>query len=95
MKLTKIMQEFEELAESIGVRIIKGKGNFAGDYCLVGDDPYIVINKNKPMEHRIKRLATAFSRLDLNVPYIKPIIRKMIDEEKDTELEGNSIKSEF
>ncbi|MBC8213769.1 MAG: hypothetical protein ISR90_05800 [Candidatus Marinimicrobia bacterium] len=82
MKKTLIYQEFENLAEQLEIRLVVGKGSFSGDYCLVEEDKYIVVNKNKPIEQKIKRLALAFSKLDLSDIYVKPAIRELIDAEK-------------
>ncbi len=82
MKKTLIYQEFEKLAEQLEIRLVIGKGSFNGDYCLVEEDKYIVINKNKPIEHKIKRLASAFSKLNLSDIYVKPAIRELIETEK-------------
>ena len=70
----------------MSIRLVSGKGNFAGDYCLVDEDRYIVLNKNKPMEQRLKRLAVAFSQLDLSNIYIKPAVREMIENEREMTL---------
>ncbi len=86
MKPSQQYQEFERLAEMLGIRIVSGKGNFSGDYCLVEKDKYIVLNKNKPLEQRLKRFAVAFSKLDLTNIYIKPAIRKLIDNERELSL---------
>ena len=86
MNLKRAYREFEDLAEKLDIKLVKGKGNFSGDYCLVENDKYIVVNKNKPLEQRIKRLATAFSMLDLSQIYVKPALRELIDSEKDVTL---------
>ena len=81
MKPTQIYQEFEQLAESLEVKIIQEKGNFKGGYCLLEKEKIIVINKLKPLEQRIMALAQAFSRLDISTIYLKPAIRDIIDSE--------------
>ena len=86
MRPTLIYQEFERLAEILEIKLVLGKGDFTGDYCLVEEEKYIGVNKNKPIEQRLKRLSTAFAQLDLSNIYIKPIVRKMIDVEKEQTL---------
>ena len=81
MKHSTIYQEFEKLAESLEVKIIQGKGNFKGGYCIFEKEKVIVINKLKPLEQRIKALARAFSRLNFSNIYMKPAIRDMIASE--------------
>ncbi len=86
MNIKRIYKEFEELAEQLGIKIVLGRGNFTGDYCMVEEEKVIVVNKNKPLEQRVKRLAVAFSMLDLSNVYVKPIIRQMIEAEKEGSL---------
>ncbi len=81
MKPAKIYQEFEQLAESLEVKIIQEKGNFKGGYCLLEKEKVIVINKLKPLEQRIRALAEAFSKLDISNIYMKPAIRDIIASE--------------
>jgi len=82
VKPAKVFQEFEKLAEALGIRILQEKGNFQGGYCLLEKEDLIVVNKLKPLEQRNKALAAAFSRLDLSSLYLKPMIRELIKVEQ-------------
>ena len=81
MKPTVIFQEFEQIAEKLGIRIIQEKGNFYGGYCLLEEEHIIVINKLKPIEQHIRALAQAFARLNTSQIYLKPTIRELIESE--------------
>ena len=81
MKSTAVFQEFEQIAEELGICILQERGDFNGGYCLLEEKRIIVINKRKPLEQRIRALAHAFSRLDTSQIYLKPIIREMIETE--------------
>ncbi len=81
MKPNVIFQEFEQIAEELGIHILQEKGNFNGGYCLLEEKRIIVINKLKPIEQRIKALTQAFARLDTSGIYLKPAIREMIEGE--------------
>ena len=81
MKPTLILQEFEQLAEALDVKIIQEKGNFKGGYCLLEKEGIIVVNKLNPIEQRIRALPQAFSKLDISKIYMKPAIRNIIDSE--------------
>ena len=74
------------MAERLNIKIIQGKGNFNGGYCILENEPVIVLNKNKPIEQRIKKLAQIFSKLDVSNLSMKPIIREMIDIERTSTL---------
>ena len=64
MKLKKILQELEDLAEIIEIEIIYGKGDFQGGYCTLKKEKIIVINKLKPIEQQLQALVQAFSQLE-------------------------------
>ena len=91
MKPTAVFQEFEQIAEELGIRILQEKGNFNGGYCLLEEKRIIVIKKLKPIEQRIRALSQAFSRLDTSQIYLKPAIREMIERE-DYSLQLSTIK---
>ena len=81
MKPSVIFQEFEHLAEKLGIRIMQEKGDFNGGYCLLEEERIIVINKLKPIEQRVCALAQAFARLNTSQIYLKPAIRELIETE--------------
>ena len=83
MKSSQIYQEYEQLAEQMDIKIIVGKGQFNGGICILEDAQVIVLNKQKPIEQKIKKLTQIFSELDLSNIYIKPIIRELIDSERE------------
>lgn len=80
MKKEKLYIEFEKLAEKLGLRIIKGKGDFQGGACIIKDEKVIVVNKIKPIEQKLKILADCFSKIDLNGVYIVPALRAYIED---------------
>ena len=79
MKKEKLYIEFENLAEKLGLRVIKGKGDFQGGSCIIKDEKVIVVNKNKPIEQKLKILASCFNKIDLNGVYIVPALRDYIE----------------
>ena len=81
MKPSAIFQEFEQIAEELGIRIMQEKGNFKGGFCLLEEERIIVINKLKPIEQHLRALSQAFARLDTSRIYLKPAIREMINTE--------------
>ena len=81
MKPASIFQEFEQIAEQLNIRIMQEKGNFNGGYCLLEEKRIIVVNKQKPIEQRVRALAQVFAKLDISQIYMKPAIREMIEAE--------------
>jgi len=82
MKKVKLYTEFEELGQRLGLKILKGKGDFSGGTCTVNSETVIVINKMKPMEQRLKTLATSFLEYNLDEIYIVPALRAYIEESR-------------
>lgn len=76
----KMMNMFEELAEKLNINIIQDKGNFNGGTCTVNEEKYIVINKSKPLEQRLKVLAKTFKKRKLSDTYLIPALRSYIEE---------------
>ena len=82
MKKVKLYTEFEELGQRLGLKILKGKGDFSGGTCTVNSETVIVINKMKPMEQRLKTLATSFLEFNLDEIYMVPALRAYIEESR-------------
>ena len=86
MNKEKLYIEFENLAEKLGLRVIKGKGDFQGGSCIIKDEKVIVVNKNKPIEQKLKILASCFNKIDLNGIYIVPALRAYIEDSNPLDL---------
>ena len=82
MKKVRLYTEFEELGQRLGLKILKGKGDFSGGTCTVNSETVIVINKMKPMEQRLRTLATSFLEYNLDEIYIVPALRAYIEESR-------------
>ena len=80
MKNKQIFEEFEILGEKLGLRIIKGKGDFKGGSCRINNKTVIVINNLKPLEHRLKVLEISFLEHNLDGIYIVPYLRAFIEQ---------------
>ena len=86
MKKEKLYIEFENLAEKLGLRVIKGKGDFQGGSCIIKDEKVIVVNKSKPIEQKLKILASCFNKIDLKDVYIVPALRDYIEDSNTLDL---------
>lgn len=80
MKTDKLLTALEELVEQQGYEIRKERGNFHGDHCIVEGDKLVVVNKNRPKEMQVGIIARVLRELDLQDIYIKPAIRKHLEE---------------
>ncbi len=79
MKREELLGHFEKLADQLSVTILEGKGDFEGGYCTVNGDQFIVLNKTRPLDQRLRILARSFSKIDLDEQYMVPALREFIE----------------
>lgn len=100
MKTEKLILELEELVEQLGYTIRKEKGTFRGDSCVMEGQKLVVLNKKKPDQQQVGLLARVLKskEQELTDIYIKPVIRKQLEElwdrfekYKDSEIEEMDI----
>lgn len=80
MNIDKIFEYLLELSERMGIRIVKGKGDFNGGGCRVREDRVIVINKIKPIEYQSKTIAEGLANYGLSNHYLIPAVRSYIED---------------
>lgn len=80
MKTDKLLLELEELVGNLGYSIRKEQGSFHSDSCLVEGDKLIVLNKRNPIELQVGVLANIIGDEDIEDIYIKPVVRKELEE---------------
>tara|TARA_B100000029_G_C17609848_1_gene969161 strand:+ start:7291 stop:7545 length:255 start_codon:yes stop_codon:yes gene_type:complete len=79
MKQDYLYDQFEKLADKLNITILQGKGDFEGGFCTLNGDQFVVLNKSRPLEQRLRVLAISFGDLDLEEQYILPVLRKFIN----------------
>tara|TARA_Y100001960_G_C14676367_1_gene828687 strand:- start:437 stop:691 length:255 start_codon:yes stop_codon:yes gene_type:complete len=79
MKQEEIYDHFEQLADKLNITILEGRGDFEGGFCTLNGDRFVVLNRGRPLEQRLRVLAISFGDLDLEQQYIMPILRKFIE----------------
>ena len=80
MKPEKLIIELEQLVEQAGYTIRKERGTFRGDHCIMEGDMLVVMNKNKPQQQQVGLLARVLHDKQLQDIYIKPAVRKHLEE---------------
>jgi len=80
MKTEKLLLELEQLVEQAGYTIRKEKGTFRGDSCIVEGEKLVVLNKKKPEQQQVGLLARVLKDRELQDIYIKPVVRKNLEE---------------
>jgi len=63
----------------MGIRIIKGKGDFNGGGCRVHEDKVIVINKVRPIEFQSRTIVEGLANYGLSDHYLIPAVRSYIE----------------
>lgn len=80
MKPDKLVMELEEVVMALGYRIRKEKGNFRGGSCILEGESLIMLNKNQPIDTQAVTLAKLIQSLDHSSVFIKPVVRKELDD---------------
>ena len=86
MHLKTLYNKLNIIANELGIKIIRGKGNFKGGSCVIKEES--TINSNKPFEDRIKNLALGLLEFDLSSVEIDSKIKKFLDEYKYIEVKN-------
>lgn len=72
--------ELEQLVEQAGYEIRKEKGSFRGDSCVMEGEKLVVLNRKKPEQQQVGLLARVLKDKSLRDIYIKPAVRKHLEE---------------
>lgn len=80
MKTEQLLLELEQLVEQAGYTIRKEKGTFRGDSCVMEGEKLVVLNKKKPEQQQVGLLARVLQDQPLRDIYIKPAVRKQLEE---------------
>ncbi len=94
MKADKLIIELEQLVEQAGYTIRRERGTFRGDHCVVEGDKLVVLNKKKPVQRQIGLLARVLHDKEMQDIYIKPAVRKHLEElwDRFEQFDGNEIE---
>jgi hypothetical protein len=80
MDTASILGELEDVARRLGIEVRSAAGNFRGGRCTVEDDEIIMLNDNHLPETRLRVLATALHDAPLDTIYLKPAVRRALEE---------------
>ena len=79
MKPDELLSGLEKLVADLGVKLRYEKGDFSGGYCVLKDDPMIIIQKRLDDDLKIRILARELAQADLEHLYIVPALREIIE----------------
>lgn len=80
MKPDKFLLELEQILEQAGYTLRKERGSFRGDECIIEGQKLVVVNKNKPIESQLGTMGRVLGQIDLSGVYLKPAVRKKLEE---------------
>ncbi|WP_103664291.1 hypothetical protein [Gracilimonas amylolytica] len=80
MKPDKLLLELEQILEQAGYTLRKERGSFRGDECIIEGQKLVVVNKNKPIESQLGTMGRVLGEIDLTGVYIKPAVRKNLED---------------
>lgn len=81
MKYAAVITELEELASQLSLKVRYEKGDFEGGFCILKEERLLVINKKLPDARRASALAQALGTFDLENVFLKPSLRRYIEDE--------------
>ncbi|MDE2995327.1 MAG: hypothetical protein OXT73_01105 [Bacteroidota bacterium] len=80
MKTPQIVKELEEVAEQLGVRVRREKGNFRGGICVRDGEEFLMLNRVHPPEVHLAILAESLRSLDVESVFMKPLVRQALED---------------
>ncbi len=76
-----LMEELNELAASLSIRIRYEKGDFDGGYCILKEERLIVVNKKLSPQRKASVIAVSIHEIGLENVFMKPALRGFIEDE--------------
>lgn len=80
MKSHNILEGFENLIQSLSIDLRYEKGDFAGGLCHLPGKSIFIINSKFSIENKIRLIASELKSMQLNHIYIRPALRRIINE---------------
>jgi len=80
MKPEELIKEVEGELSRLGIAIRRERGNFRGGWCVINDERFLMLNRRQSAEVQFSILAEAVRSLPLDSIYIKPNLRKALED---------------
>ncbi len=91
MKAKKLLQELELVAEKLGIQTIYDTFEGKGGGCRVIDNRYVVINSRLADRVKAELFLKALSELPIDEIYIKPEIRELLEQARESRPQTESM----
>lgn len=80
MKVEHVVEELKQVAQRLGFQVRTERGGFRGGRCTVSGEDVIVLNRLHIPELQISILAESLREADLEGVYVKPSVRRALEE---------------
>jgi hypothetical protein len=80
-KTNKLLNELEELAEKLNIKLRYEATKARGGLCTVDNKLMFILDKKSTKEYKLLMLARALKEFDLSDHYLSPKLREFLDEE--------------
>lgn len=84
MKPKRILEDISRFLEDRQIDIIFGTGTFSGGFCIINENPVVVVNKRAPLEEQLRICVTAVLEQGLDYSKQKKEVRDYIEKYKDS-----------
>lgn len=79
MKPKRLLQEISGFLEKQNIDIIYGTGSFNGGFCIINENPVIVVNRRSPLEEQLRILVSVILEQGFDYSGMKNEIRQYIE----------------
>ncbi len=80
MKVEKQLEELILIADQVGFKVRKEKGDFRGGFCIKNEEELILLNKRHSVDVQLKVLAECLRTVDFGNVFMKPTLRNVLDD---------------
>ncbi|MDD3716060.1 MAG: hypothetical protein PHX07_02955 [Candidatus Marinimicrobia bacterium] len=79
MKPKRLLQEISGFLEKQNIDIIYGTGSFNGGFCIINENPVIVVNRRSPLEEQLRIFVSVILEQGFDYSGLKNEIRQYIE----------------
>lgn len=83
MKPARLLEALKRFLEDEEIDLIFGTGTFNGGFCIINENPVVVVNKRSPLEEQLRICVTAIFEQGLDYAGLKKEVRDYIEKYKD------------
>jgi hypothetical protein len=94
MDTTAVIEELEDVAHRLGIEVRSEAGNFRGGRCVVDGEEIIMLNEHDLPETQLVVLAEALRDAPLDTIYLKPAVRRALEEAGSDPEQGDAASGE-